>query len=533
MASGFPRESKIAVSRYLLDERTQLCSDVCERANALAALVSSKRPDRILSQNSTASVAPDDETPEQWAARVSSEPAYLVAGIMFDKTPILAETGRKFDCPLSFLDMHLPNAFRLVRPPTQEVANTYQCVDPGELATQLGGLQIAVRSMTWAGTLQSVLVDTNGHWAERPPTLVRYPRPNSELAKTSAGKWILNWESDLAKCEDPIVTRRVGDVTPSPSIYFSGGQGIEDYLEALSNSADVPVVSDGFRVPILGKAPPATGGVLRDWLEQFKESQKCFVRVTQGSVVVRHGGFWDLRQIEPSEDVLTRFENLPHRGLNDYADLAFSRLLAGSIEAGAMIPPFFESKQIPLTRFDSKPLRDSYLALAAFGQMTDNQRLHILNGGYVDLHRNVVDRTDTNVTDQAFRDTKGRLRHWYTESTTIHQEGKDSFLEPSAVLGLFYGGKPTQGELRLLESCKDSSGYLKLWGASPDDDPHFVSTYGSVMGKHAYYLSLKEILSSSKNPLQEADRTITGTFTFFASVDSDDGVLNQVVIPDK
>ncbi len=293
-------------------------------------------------------------------------------------------------------------------------------------------------------------------------------------------------------------------------------------------------MSDGFRMPIVGKIP-ASGESLRVWLKGFRESQGCFVKVENGSIVVRHGGFWDLRVLEPSEDILRPFEVLPHHGLDDYANFAYALCDAAMpVEPSGL--PFFDTLQVPLTRFDPKPIQDSYVALAAFGQMTDQQRVHILSGGYVDLYKNVRDETHPIQTYSVtyLKARNGKNVPFYTPQNIGVEglaQGWDEFVNTSAAMSPFFNGTPSSLELKLLESFWYSAWYRRLWGDSPDDIPQFDEKYGTVIGIHAHYLRL--LGSPLPTETLAPDRVLTGSFRFFASISDQDGVENLVTIPDS
>ncbi|MGL1409607.1 hypothetical protein ACSTIX_24120, partial [Vibrio parahaemolyticus] len=85
------------------------------------------------------------------------------------------------------------------------------------------------------------------------------------------------------------------------------------------------------------------------------------VKIDSGAIEVRHGGFWDLREWQIPEQSIRGLEAIRAPDLNDYGDFAFGIYLT---PAGQAFPPaLFDSQQAPLTRFDPRPLQDSFIVL--------------------------------------------------------------------------------------------------------------------------------------------------------------------------
>jgi len=525
------KDTKRNLSAYTEAEDRYLRGQVYLRAEALARIATTRRwegPGKHAEESPV-----DEENPEQWAARVSEDPAYYIAGLMFSRVPILTKDHAKLDCPGNMLNSTWPVAYRLVDPPTAEIASTNQCGPAGDLAAGLGGYQILVRALPWAGTLQAVLIGDE-HRVDRPRSLVRFPRPNAELSKTPSGQWLLHWESSDSTEDRAVLQTNVANFTPGTSPFNAGALGLEEYLEGLAAATGIPIISDGFRVPAVDKDAPRGGTTVAEWLEQLRKSQGCFVKVSDGSVLVRHGGFWALRTLEPAEEALVAFEQTESPGLNEYANFACA--LFPAVEELAQETdfniPFFETEQAPLTRFDPKPLCQNYLALAAYGQWNDKGRANILSGVAVNTETALGYEQYPVIQGVPVKDQKGRSTIVdAVVGIEVKNHNWDRFVAPSATLGAFYGGKPAGAlELKLLECTVGSLGYRMLWKDVPILDPAFRDKYGTLLMEPARFLLVPG--GSASGPQSHPDSSrLYGKFTFFASESNDDGVYNSLDIP--
>ncbi len=526
-------ESKLLLPVYENSERQVLIADIKDRARALAEAVS-KHSWSELAKGSDSSLSniSDDATPEQWAEAKIHDPAYFVAGLMFARTRAAEEWTRKFDCFGGFANTYYQIAYRLIVPPTEKIAESLQCSAAGDAGAGLEGAQILARPAPWAGSLQSVVVGAGSRPDNRPKHLIRYPKPVGYLAKTSPGKWLMELETPLDDSDDPILDKQITGLALQPPPFHGGGQGIEDYLEALADALKIPVVSDAFRMPVIGKEP-VKGADLRHWLESLRTRQGSFVHVQNGSVCIRHGGFWDLRTLEIPEEALRRFEAIPRPGLDEYADFAFEQGWWGNTDRTYLMP-FFESQEVPLTLFDSKPFQTNPVALAAFGELTNEQRLHLLSGGFVNWYRDIQDdlRVTHNVTFQ--KSPKTGLKIILDEmATTGRRQGTDFFINSSGAWGVFYGGIPVGIESKLLEAGVMPSAYRYLWSDSPDYSTQFVNAFDPVTLYHAHFFSFRNVNQMDIVAAQASPRRLYGTFKFFSAVSDVDGVIAEVVIPDK
>jgi len=522
---------------YGQQEKEVLASDVRQKAIALTEYVSRER---WLGQASSGGeqAEPDDETPAAWAERVARQGPYYVAGIMFrndmgESQTAAAALRQTFDSDVFKFDW--PAAFKLVNPPTKDIAKWQDCGLGPDVESSLVNSQVAVRTVQWAGTIQSVAVDSGSHRAAKPKYLLRYPKPVGGLAKGKQGQSLLSWESSLDKASDPAMEAPTGQMSLKPSEFDGGLRGIEDYLEVLFDNTKIPIVCDGFRMPTIGEKPPLEAASIRDWLNQVRTSQKCFVKVANGDIAIRHGGFWDLRSLEPPEESLREFERVPKPDLNDYADFAVSMMFTMMQDADSQGIPFFDSKQIPLTRFNSKPLRDSLFTLLAYGQMSKAKRAEVLTGGYFNSVLTSYQEGHWQSDylyglDQKRRPAVITFSH-LVGPTVTGQEIHDLFLSHSAAIGIFYGGTPIGKENLMLEDFSFPTSYLKLWGQSPDQDPDFVAKYGNTGDLHAHYLFLKSGPSGGASTGSGEPRSLYGRFSFLAGISDMDGVLNEVEIP--
>ncbi|MDR3689581.1 MAG: hypothetical protein P4L46_09400 [Fimbriimonas sp.] len=531
-------KAKAMLATYTLAEQVTLERDGRERANALADYVRSHsfQPQSV---EALAAPEPDSETPAQWVDRVVADEAYYVAGIMFRDTPPLVRRGNTTAAPMHVYASEFggggwPCAYRLIAPANEAIDGWLDCGPAGNLAANLGDAQAVIRFLPWVGSIQAVLVDSAAHRAKKPKHLIRYPKPVGSLVKNVGARWIVGWESNLSDVKEPGLDLPVNSLDLQPSGFDQGQRGIEDYLEALFDRTKQPILSDGFRIPTLGVPPPNDAPSIRSWLAQTRESQKCFVKVDDGCVMIRHGGYWDLRAYEPDEKRLRAFEKITRPDLNDYADYVVA---AGEDPTGVVFYqmfPIFDTQEVPLTRFDSKPLREYLYPLLAYGQMSPASRMAVLAGGSFDTvtHHYATERFSALVKGTTAKGRPGAARETVWSGTReVGAEVQDMYLTTSASLGIFYGGVPVGREREMLEAYAFPSNYLSLWNRCPDQAPDFVAKFGLTVESHAHYLFLRSGANVPPAGAAMPSKTLYGRFEFLAGISDHDGVINVIDIP--
>ena len=531
--------TKKNLDKYVALESRAQQVDVWTKAKALTDLVQNQKWSGAAGQGANQTEEDDPYiSPDEWARRRISDPAFYTAGLMFWNAPVipgigLMPRGGKYDTIGDFLAGPWAQAYRLDLPENEQVARTFMRSAPDPERAGLVNTQIGVRALPWAGTFQAILVDHGARRAPKPKYLLPYAWPKGELAKTAEGKWLLDWETPLKESKDESLAATTGSIKLDLSPFEDHQYGLEDYLEAAHNSTKKLIVSDGFRMPVIDAPELMNAMPLGDWLQTLRKTQKCFVKVADGMIEVRHGGFWDLRQLEPPESEIRAMESVKDPDLNDYADFAYR---VGHETFYCVQPPaFFDTKQIPLLRFSSKPLRDSYNILMAYAQMSREARLQVLTGGVFDvMHYDFADHS----LQSAF--VGGRDRSGRTTVIPTNVDGgpvlrgtfsQDTYLWASCVFGVFFGAKPVGLETQFLESMTAPQGYLALSGRDPLVNPEFVRSNGLNDNTAAHLLFL---LSPPFNPTDFGvgkPKVLYGQFQFLSGISRQDGAINELVIP--
>jgi hypothetical protein len=156
--------------------------------------------------------------------------------------------------------------------------------------------------------------------------------PESELADTSFGKSILAWGKLDADPSDPVYgiaiedksIRRFGfgvaDKNSNPAVPEDPVLETQsDLLEKLYKLSKVPIVADGFRTTLPGTTTDPTGKTVLEWLKSLNDRTGAFVRLEDGVIAVRQGGFWRLKQYEiPEAAIHTMEANSANLTLADY-----------------------------------------------------------------------------------------------------------------------------------------------------------------------------------------------------------------------
>jgi len=203
--------------------------------------------------------------------------------------------------------------------------------------------------------------------------LIDRPYPTGNLAQTPFGKDVLAW--NRIETDNQGLNTVVG-ASPLTGAYFGNKTSMADVLEYLHDQTGVPIVADAFRVPV---AAPKKGGAIAEWLGGLQQGANCFVRTQDGFVMIRHGGFWRLRQFEAPEDVYAALEKTQTPGLDGYS--AFATNLTDAQALPFRIP------QASLLKVNPEPLRKAMAALRFYGSLDSGERAAALAGTPVGFTR--------------------------------------------------------------------------------------------------------------------------------------------------
>jgi len=143
-----------------------------------------------------------------------------------------------------------------------------------------------------------------------------------------------------------------------------------DHLEWLSDLTGIPVVADAFRLPVSGEQFKTGPNTVGDWLLQFTGDSfpggdtvvatKGFYAHAEGDwLLMRHGGFWRLKQSEISEELFKGIEEksaTPGLAMGEY--FAFVGRLSDAQKNRLQTP------QSTLSNFNLVPLAETMPALS-------------------------------------------------------------------------------------------------------------------------------------------------------------------------
>ena len=212
---------------------------------------------------------------------------------------------------------------------------------------------------------------------ERPFMVPTNLAPTTSLAQLPFGKELEAWPNLSAADDDvlnlPIQQNRPFGRPPASDeeyqpymIQRMGSQptlSMADQLQELAEKSGVTVVADGFRTAIEPNKRPVAGADVKGWLNSLVKTYGDYVKVEDGVVMARHGGFWRLRQYEIPESAFAPLEKKKELTLDDYIGFA-SQLSDAQAESLRSINP-------PVTAFSTEVIRNALPALrfvAALGQ---------------------------------------------------------------------------------------------------------------------------------------------------------------------
>lgn len=215
-----------------------------------------------------------------------------------------------------------------------------------------------------------LLVYRNGESQVISPGLAMMDSPPDGYAATLEKWWLLP--------TDDATLLKAFKTQPSltTSIWPDGQRSFADHLESLFDATKLPIYSDAFRYPSKNKRNyPGTN--VGQWLDNFAQTEHAWVHFENGSIMVRHPEFWQLRHREIPELLLSQIETKSAKGLSldDYANFA-SKLTSDQMKS-------FSGGIDCLTKFNKVPLQKSLPLLVFYGNLSASQRQQALNGGAV------------------------------------------------------------------------------------------------------------------------------------------------------
>jgi hypothetical protein len=193
-------------------------------------------------------------------------------------------------------------------------------------------------------------------------------QPVAKAADLPLAKEVSKWPN-LSESKDPVLD------TPLPAAPRPTDQDLSivaptstppvtmaDQLKELWQATGVPIVADGFRTQMAVGQRPISGETARAWLTTLQQRDSAFVRVEDGVVMARHGGFWRLRQYEIPESVLRPLDDSSdHLTVADYVAFV-SGLTDPQMASLRAIDP-------PVVKFSLGRIKDSLPALRFLGSL--------------------------------------------------------------------------------------------------------------------------------------------------------------------
>lgn len=184
--------------------------------------------------------------------------------------------------------------------------------------------------------------------------------PQGALAESTYGKRILAWPTRDDKAE--ILQKPFTAVKAVSDGWFGKRLSAADALEALHKGSGVPIVADAFRFT----AYEGAGSTPAAWLSAFGQANGAYVRTENGFAMIRHGGFWRLRELDVPERVARPLEQAKAPALEDYAKFA------GSLtDTQALV---YRRPNLVLLKVSPEPLRTGIPALRFYASLGNLQQ---------------------------------------------------------------------------------------------------------------------------------------------------------------
>lgn len=184
--------------------------------------------------------------------------------------------------------------------------------------------------------------------------------PQGDLVSSEYGKRILAWPTRDDKAEH---LQKAFTPVAATSDGWSGKRlSAADALAALHQASGVPIVADAFRISV--NEPRATTPAA--WLTAFGAGNGAFVRTEDGFAMVRHGGYWRLRELDVPERIARPLEAVKTPALEDYA-----KYVGALTDTQALV---YRRPGMALLRVSPEPLRTGIPALRFYASLGNLQQ---------------------------------------------------------------------------------------------------------------------------------------------------------------
>jgi hypothetical protein len=390
---GFGRLARIPVDDYLDAERLVQMKLARDRLDALAKLT--------LKPFEEAPAIPPampgaDETPDQWAARKVSQPAFYAAGLWHRATMATKPQTRNLRVWASGVVSPPLNIFWVGVPEKTQAIWPFAIAYVDEVSQSLRGTAIAIDvSDTTADIRVFGLAGATAHEDETLPRPFLFARPPPSLRNLPFAKRLLDWETPLSKLPADLLSHPLEKAEPPADPgYFNGKISLTEKLLNLHRLTSIPVVATSFRTPALSQTYPQAGNA-EDLLSDLVEKECAFLHWENGCLLVRHPAYWLLQCCEPPENVLLAAERIAKERTLSVADYSLVAYQISSYEDGAS--PWrrgtpgqcrcfdrLVADRGLLLRFDPEPLERAFPALWLLGSMSTGERDACLEGQRLD-----------------------------------------------------------------------------------------------------------------------------------------------------
>lgn len=193
------------------------------------------------------------------------------------------------------------------------------------------------------------------------------------------------------------------------SEYLAKAATLAEHLRYLSEAADVPVVADGFRLPV-SRANAFEGKTIREYLDALRRESEAYgvledlgpIHTEDGWLIARHQLYWRLMPAEVPERLLAPMETRLAEGkdlrIEDYAWFA-TQLTDPQIRA---LETLSRERPRRLYRFSIQPFIQGIGILRLWAGLTDAQR---------QAARSEAGLSFTRLNERQWAEHKGLIRH--------------------------------------------------------------------------------------------------------------------------
>lgn len=344
-----------------------------------------------------------DETPDEWAARKISQPAYYAAGLCVRES--FAIFPNHASGPWAEFCQE-PHAFCVTAPTwTYNPPSSFVPCYIDENSRSLEGTLIAI--CCYETTAELKIIPIGGEPATETTSDRPYifSRPPNELAKTEFAKRLAAWETPIEKVPREALAKSYHETDPPPDPgYYNGRISLSEKLESIYKSTGTPIIATSYRTPTIGPPLPVDG-TLADLVANLADKEKAILRWDQECLLLRHPSYWLFDCSEVPEEVLLRAEAIAKTRpltLPEYGDIArvmsahpddlplSNGPVAGTVyDLGYSTGAQIAYNRLPMSRglllrFDPEPLERAYPALFVIGTMSKEEQGRFFAGEHLD-----------------------------------------------------------------------------------------------------------------------------------------------------